>query len=169
MEICIRMVMHTCSQLDNINGRKQIFHFHLSPNAFENIYHKTACVYTPITYIGLSGYVWETIQNLFMRNMLQNITKCSTGKPRTQWMQLTSSRNRTTTHKIKNLKPKWVCVCCCVGGFVHFSRAPFVSSTLCLSHSKSILTWFFLFFPSFSLRLMYINNTRQITREAERT
>lgn len=30
-----------------INGRKQIFLFHLSPNALENIYHKTACVYTP--------------------------------------------------------------------------------------------------------------------------
>lgn len=100
----------------------------------------------------------ETMWNLFMRN----ITKCSTGKPRTPQLK--------STDTIWKFQVR-VCLFCYVGGCMQYRGVAFVSVSLGLLHSNTPSPPPSLpphLLPPISFKLMYINNTRQITREAER-
>lgn len=97
----------------------------------------------------------ETMWNLFMRN----ITKCSTGKPRTPQLK--------STDTIWKFQVR-VCLFCYVGGCMQYRGVAFVSVSLGLLHSNPPPSLPPHLLPPISFKLMYINNTRQITREAER-
>lgn len=98
----------------------------------------------------------ETMWNLFMRN----ITKCSTGKPRTPQLK--------STDTIWKFQVR-VCLFCYAGGCMQYRGVAFVSVSLSLYHSNTPPHYHHTSCPlSISFKLMYINNTRQITREAER-
>lgn len=159
----IRAHTHTCSQ--QINSRKQIPLFHLSPNAFDNrIYHTTACVYTPSRIRNFCVRARDNVEFIHDEHFAEHHRVLGGEAKDTMNVINKQEKRKNNNTQMQSLKSKFVCVCCHVGGCIHYSRAAFQSLALWLSHCKSILRCSF---SLFSLRLMYINNTRQITSEAE--